>query len=117
MTTGEVSAGAGALEVRNRLAVAAFGGVALADEGPYPGLDPQHPVGRRDARALGQPFECGPDKCGVTGPSRRLGQLGHDKRPEPQPIEIEYPPRRVAGRVVAAAAVVEHRARVEREVD
>jgi hypothetical protein len=103
--------------VRPRRAVEALGDLAVAEEGPYPGFDSQRPVGRRDARAFGHPLQCGLDKCRVTGARRRLGQLGHDKRPVPQLIALERFPSRVAGGGVTTEAVVQHRARVGREVD
>ena len=67
------------------------------------------------ARALGQPLQRGPDQLHVTGPGRRLGQLGHEEGPVPQRIALECPPGGVAGGVVAAEAVAEHRAGVVRQ--
>ena len=101
----------------DRLAVEALGDVALAEQGADAGFDPQRPLGGRHPRALGQPLERGPDERHVTGPGRRLGQLGHDQGPVAHLVALERSPRGVARGVVATEAVVEHRARVGREVD
>ena len=111
MGAGELHADAGTAEAFDRLAVETVGDVALAEQGADAGLDPQRPLGGRHARAFGQPLECGPDERDVTGPGRRLGQLGHDKGPEPHLVALERSPSGVARGVVATEAVVEHRGR------
>ena len=80
MAAGELDAQAGPAEPRDRLTVEIVGDIAVAEQGADPGVDPQHPVGRRHTRAFGQPPERGPDERHVAGPRRRLGQLGHEPR-------------------------------------
>ncbi len=99
----------------DRFAVETLGDLALAEQSADAGLDPQRPVGGCDPRAFGQPLECGPDKPGVSGPGRRLGQLGHDEGAEPDLIALERSPSGVTRGVVATETVVEHRAREARE--
>ena len=60
-----------------------------AEQGPNPGLDPQHPLGAGHPGTFGQPVQRGLDQRRVTGPGRRLGQLRHDKRPEPRKVAFE----------------------------
>jgi hypothetical protein len=117
MGAGQLHPGAGTGKVRDRPAVETLGGIALAHEGADAGLNTQRPVGGRHPRAFGQPVECGPDECCMTGPGRRLGQLGHDKGPKPSMIASEDLPSGVARGVVATEAVIEHRARVGRKAD
>jgi len=62
MGAGELHADAGPAQVRDRFAVAALGGVALAEQGVDAGFDPQRPVGACRPRAFGQPPECRPDE-------------------------------------------------------
>ncbi len=75
--------------MRDRLAVEAVGGVAVAQQGADAGFDPQRPRGWRHTRALAQPLECGPEQRNVTGPARSLGHLGHDQGPVPHLITLE----------------------------
>ena len=72
--------GRGARSTRGRGSSAASPSL---EQGADAGFDPQRPLGGRHTRALGQPLECGRDERDVTGPGRRLGQLGHDKGPDP----------------------------------
>jgi hypothetical protein len=117
MTAGELSSDAGTAEASDGLAVETLGGVALAEQGADAGFDPQRPLGGCHTRALGQPLERGLEERGITGPGRRLGQLGHDERPVPHLIALERLPSGVARGVVATEAVVEHRAHVGRKDD
>ena len=114
---GVLDADLGSAETRDRFAIVRFGGVALAQQRADSGFDSQCPLGRGHARTFGQPLERGPDERQVTGPGRRLGQLGHEKGPAPERIGLERPPRGVACRVVATEAVVEHSLRVRRRDD
>ncbi len=117
MRAGQFGADAGAAEAVDGLTVEPLGGLALAEQGPQAGLDPQRPLGGGHPGAFGQPCQRGPDQCFVTGPGCRLGQLGHDKGPVPQLVALECPPGGVARGVVPPEAVVQHRAGVVREVD
>src|SRR4029453_5151999 len=117
MGTGELHENGSAAQACDRLAVVALGGVALTQQGADAGFDPQRPLSRYQPRPFGQPLERGPDQLDVTGPGRRLGQLGHDIGPVPELVTLEGSPRGVACRVVATEAVVEHRARAVSEAD
>ena len=116
MTAGELGAHPGPAEALDRLTVVGLG-LAVAEQGPDPGLDPQRPFGGHHAGAFGQPLQGRRDERDVTGPGRRLGQLGYDQGPVPQLVAVERLPRRVAGGIVSPQAVVEYRARVGREAD
>ncbi len=113
---GELGADAGTAQPDDRLAVQALGVAARAQQGADPGFDPQRPFGGCHPGPLGQPLQRGVDQRGVTGPRRRLGQLGHDVRPVSHVVLLECPPGGVACGVVPPEAVVQHRARVGREV-
>ena len=112
MRAGELDADAGTAEERDRLAIEIVGKVALAEQSADARFDSLGPRARCHARTFGEPRECGLEQRHVTGPGRRLGQLGHDKRPEPDLITLERSHCCVARGVVAAKAVVQNRARV-----
>ena len=67
VAAGELHAHAGAAETLDRLAVAAVGGIALAEQGADAGFDPERPLGGRHTRTFGQPLEGGLDERYVTG--------------------------------------------------
>ena len=112
MRAGQFDANPGPAQVGDRVAIQPVGSLAVAQQGADAGLDAQHPVSGRHRRALGafgEPVERGLDQCLVAGPGGRLGQLGHDKGPNPRLVALEGSPAGVAGGVVAAQAVGQHR--------
>ena len=68
----------GPAEPVDGLTVAALGRLAFAQQGTDARLDAQRPLRRLRPRAFRQPLERGLDRRDLTGPGRRLGQLGHD---------------------------------------
>src|SRR5580704_13221548 len=73
VSAGELRADAGTAQPFDRLPVQSVGGLALAEQGTDEGFDPQRPLGRYHAGALGQPLQRGPDQRYFTGPGCRLG--------------------------------------------
>ena len=114
---GELHADAGAAEPVDRLAVEALGGLALAEQRPRAGLDPERPVGAAGAASISESRRsASAARSGVPAAGGRLDQL--DQRPGRR-AELRRVLGGLLGRgqrvVVAAEAVVEHRARPVRE--
>ena len=100
----------------DRLPVAAVGGLAVAEQGTDPGLDPQHPLG---GRAPGCVRTASPARPGRAPTSPVLAAAsassGTTKWPVAPAGRARRPARRRRARLVPAQAVVQHRARAGRE--
>ena len=102
-------------QVVDRLAVQPVSGVAVAEQGPHAGLDPQRPpVGWSPPCA--RKATPAPTLTSFTSPvlDAASASSGTMKGPVTERIALEGPPGRVAGGVMTAQAIIEHGARVGR---
>jgi hypothetical protein len=108
--TGQLGANASVPQPLDRLLVAALRRRAFTEQRTDPGLDTQRPLRRDRLGAFGQPLQRGLGQGDLTGPGRRLGQLGYDQRPEPQMAALEGGPGGVPCGGMLSEAVVRTRA-------
>ena len=113
---GELRSQPGPAEAVDRVAVRAVGGLALAHQRARTRASVPSDQSLRVTRVRSrEPFQQRGEQRGVADPGRRLGELGHDERPEPEMIRLEGRSSGVEGLGVAPETVVQNRARVGRE--